>query len=103
MPGNYQLGVAAGSAKSGGGKAALSAFTAGENEFAAAYRHAMKFGRVIEAEKTAFHGTAGGKFRKDSCDVTAGALDTAWRVQFRKYADEHWLSLPSAAMERKRR
>jgi hypothetical protein len=103
MPGNYQFGVPAGSAKSGGGKAALSALTTGENKFAAAYGHAVKFGRVIEAEKTAFHGTAGGKLRKDSCNVTTGALNTAWRVQFRKYADEHWLSLPSAAMERKRR
>jgi hypothetical protein len=34
--------------------------------------------------------------------MAAGALNAAGRVEFRKYANEHWLSLPSAAMERKR-
>ena len=94
--------MAASGAKSGGGKAALRALAAGENKFAAAHGHAVKFRRVIEAEETAFHGTAGGKLREDGGDVTAGALNAAGGVQFRKYADEHWLSLPSAAMERKR-
>jgi hypothetical protein len=94
--------VAARGAKSGGGEAALGALASGENKFAAAYRHAVKFRRVIEAEETTFHGTAGGKFGEDGCDVAASALNTAWRVQFRKYADEHWVSLPSAGMERKR-
>ena len=94
--------MAASSAKSGGGEAALGALATGENKFAAAHGHAVKFRRVIEAEETAFHGTAGGKLREDGCDVAAGALNAAWRIQFRKYADEHWVSLPSAAMERKR-
>ena len=102
MPGEDQFCVAASSSKSGGGEAALGAVAAGENKFAAAHGHAVKFRRVIEAEETAFHGTAGGKLREDGCDVAAGALNAAWRIQFRKYADEHWVSLPSAAMERKR-
>jgi len=102
MPGEHQFCVAASGAKSGGGKAPLGALAPGENKFAAAHGHAVKFRRVIEAEEAAFHGTAGGKLRKDGCDVATGALNTAWRVQFRKYADEHWLSLPSTAMERKR-
>jgi hypothetical protein len=102
MASDHQLGVTASGAKSGGGKPTLSALAAGENKLAAAYGHAMKFRRVIEAEETAFHGTAGGKLREDGGDVTAGALNAAWGVQFRKYADEHWLSLPSAEMERKR-
>jgi hypothetical protein len=79
--------VAASSAKSGGGKAALSAFATGENKFAAAHGHAVKVRRVIEAEETAFHGTAGGKLGKDGCEVAASTLNTTWRVQFRKYAD----------------
>ena len=102
MPGENQLRVAASRAKSAGGKTALGALTAGENKFATAYGHTVKFRRVIEAEESAFHGTAGGKLRKHGCDVAAGALNAAGRGQFRKYADEHWVSLPSAAMERKR-
>jgi hypothetical protein len=102
MSGKHQFCVAASSAKSGGSETALGALATGENKFATAYGHAVKFRRVIEAEETAFHGTAGGKLRKDGCDMTTGALNTAWGVQFRKYSDEHWLSLPSAAMERKR-
>ena len=102
MPGEHQLCVAASGAKSGGGEAAFSTFATGENKFTAAYGHAVKFRRVIEAEETAFHGTAGGKLRKYCCDVAAGTLNAAWGVQFRKYTDEHWVSLPSAAMERKR-
>jgi hypothetical protein len=102
MPGEHQFCVAASSAKSGGRKAALGALATSENKFAAAYGHAVKFRRVIEAEETAFHGAAGGKLREDGGDVAAGALNAAWGVQFRKYADEHWVSLPSAAMERKR-
>jgi hypothetical protein len=94
--------VAASGAKSGGGKAAFGAFATGENKFPAADGHAVKFRRIIQAEEAAFHGTAGGKLGKDGCDVAAGALNAAWCVQFRKYADEHWVSLPSAAMERKR-
>jgi hypothetical protein len=94
--------VAASGAKGGGGEAALGALTSGENKFAAAYRHAVKFRGVIEAEETAFHGTAGGEFSEDGCNVTASPLNTSWPVQFRKYADEHWVSLPSAGMERKR-
>ena len=101
MPGEHQLCVPAGGAKSSGGEAALGALAAGENKFSAAHGHAVKFRGVIEAEETAFHGTAGGKLREDRCDVTAGALNAAWRIQFRKYADEHWVSLPSTAMERK--
>jgi hypothetical protein len=34
--------------------------------------------------------------------MAAGTLDAAGRVQFRKYANEHWVSLPSASRERKR-
>ena len=94
--------MAARGAKSGGSEAALGALASGENKFAAAYRHAVKFRGVVEAEETAFHGTAGGEFGEDGCDVAASALNAARRVQFRKYADEHWVSLPSAAMERKR-
>jgi hypothetical protein len=62
----------------------------------------MEFRRVIQAEKAAFHGAAGGKFREHSGDVAACALNPARRVEFRKYADEHWVSLPSTAQERKR-
>jgi hypothetical protein len=102
MTGDHQLRMAASGAKSSGGKAALGALATGKNKFAAAYGHAVKFRRVIEAEETAFHGTAGGKLGEHGRNVAAGALNTAGRVQFRKYADEHWLSLPSAAMERKR-
>ena len=102
MPGKHQLCVAASGAKSGGSKTALGALATSEYKFAAAYGHAVKFRRVIKAEEAAFHGTAGGKLRKYGCDVAAGALNTARGVQFRKYADEHWLSLPSTAMERKR-
>jgi hypothetical protein len=102
MPGEHQFCVAASGAEGGGGKAALGTLTTGENKFAATHRYAVKFRGVIEAEETTFHGTAGGKLREDGCDVPAGALHATWRIQFRKYADEHWLSLPSAAMERKR-
>jgi hypothetical protein len=63
MPGEHQLCVAASGAKGGGGKAALGALTTGENKFAATHRYAVKFRGVIEAEKTTFHGTAGGKLR----------------------------------------
>ncbi len=94
--------MAASGAKSGGGKSALGALAPGENKFAAAHGHAVKFRGIIEAEETAFHAAAGGKFGEDGCEVAAGALNAAWRVQFRKYADEHWVSLPSAGMERKR-
>jgi hypothetical protein len=89
MSGEHQLCVAASGAKSGGGKAALGALATGENKFTAAHGHAVKFRRVIEAEEAAFHGTAGGKLGKDGCDMAAGALNAAWRIQFRKYADEH--------------
>jgi hypothetical protein len=102
MTGDHQLCMTASGAKSSGRKAALGALATSENKFAAAYGHAVKFRRVIEAEETAFHGTAGGKLRKYGCDVAAGALNAAWSVKFRKYADEHWVSLPSAAQERKR-
>ena len=80
MPGEHQLCVAASGAKSGGGKANLGALATGENKFAAAHGHAMKFGGVVEAEETAFHGTAGSKLRKDGCDVAAGTLNAAWRI-----------------------
>jgi len=33
--------------------------------------------------------------------MAAGTLDASGRVQFRKYANEHWVSLPSAGRERK--
>jgi hypothetical protein len=102
MTGDHQFGVAASGAKSGGGKAALGALATGENKLAATYGHAVKFRGVIEAEEAAFHGAARGKLGEDGCNVATGALNAAGRVQFRKYADEHWLSLPSAAMERKR-
>jgi hypothetical protein len=102
MPGEHQLCVTASGAKSGGSKTALGALATSENKFAAAYGHAVKFRRVIEAEEAAFHGSAGGKLREYGCDMATGALNTTRGVQFRKYADEHWLSLPSAAMERKR-
>src|SRR5450631_1174546 len=55
MRGENELGVAAGAAHGGGGEAALSAFAAGENKFAAAYGHAMELRGIIEAEEAAFH------------------------------------------------
>ena len=100
--GEDELGVAAGAAHGGGGEAAFGAFASGENKFAAAYGHAMKLRGIIEAEEAAFHGAAGGELGEDGGEMAAGALNAAGGVQFRKYADEHWVSLPSAEMERKR-
>jgi hypothetical protein len=62
----------------------------------------MELRRIIQTEQAALHRAAGGEFGEHRGKMTAGALDAAGRVQFRKYADEHWLSLPSAATERKR-
>jgi hypothetical protein len=62
----------------------------------------MKLGRIIQAEEAAFHRAAGCKFREDCGNVAAGALNAAGGVQLRKYADKHPVSLPRAAMERKR-
>ena len=61
----------------------------------------MKFRRIIEAEQAALHGAAGGEFGEYRGKMAAGTLDASGRVQFRKYANEHWVSLPSAGRERK--
>ncbi len=97
-----QFRVAARAAQGRSGKAAFGASATGKNKFAAADGHAMKLRRIIEAEQAALHGAAGGEFREYRGEMTASALDAAGRVQFRKYANEHWVSLPSVRMERKR-
>ena len=100
--GEDELGVTARAAHGRGGETALGAIATGKNKFAAAYGHAMELRRIIEAEEAALHGAAGGEFGEHGGEMAAGALDAAGSVQFRKYADEHWVSLPSARMERKR-
>jgi hypothetical protein len=102
MRSKYELCVAASTAQSRGGKPSFGAFATGKNKFAATDGHAMKLRRIIEAEETAFHRAAGCEFREHGGEMAAGTLNAARCVQFRKYADEHWLSLPSAGMERKR-
>jgi hypothetical protein len=102
MTGDYKLCVAASISHGCGGKASFGAFTAGKNEFAIAYRQVVKLGRIIQAEEAAFHRATGCKFREDRSNVAARALNAAGGVQLRKYADEHSVSLPRAAMESKR-
>ncbi len=101
MHGDDQFGVAAGAAQSGSGEAAFGTLTSSEDKFAFADGHAMKLRRIVEAEEPALHRAAVRIFGEHRGDVPAGALYAAGSVEFRKYADEHWVSLPSAAMERK--
>jgi hypothetical protein len=101
MAGDDEFGVAARGAHGGGGEAAFYAFAAGENKFAAGDGHAMKLGRIVETKEATLHGAAFGELGEDGGEMAAGALDAAGSVEFRKYADEHWVSLPSAERERK--
>jgi len=47
-------------------------------------RHAMQFGRIIQAEQPAFHPPARRKLRQHRGHVPPRALHSARRIQFRK-------------------
>ena len=101
MRGQDELGVAPRRPDRCGGEACFGALRAGEDELAISERDAMKFGRIVEREETRVEATAGGELLHDGGDVAAGALHAAGGVEFRKQANEHGVSLPSAVQERK--
>lgn len=101
MRGQDEFCVAAGGADGGRGEAALGACRAGEYKFAITESDAMELGRIVEREEATIEAAAGGEFFHDRGDVAAGALHAAGSVEFRKEADEHGVSLPSAGTERK--
>jgi hypothetical protein len=61
----------------------------------------VEFSRIVQAEQAAIHATAGRKFRQHRRQVAPCALHSARRIQFWEEANDHALSLPSAAPERK--
>ena len=60
----------------------------------------MKLARVIQAEEATLPPAARGKFRQHSRKMAPHALYPAGAVQFWEEANDHALSLPSAAPER---
>jgi hypothetical protein len=75
--------------------------TARKDELAPRQGHAVQFPRIIQAEQSALPPAAGGEFRQHRGQVSPHTLDAAGGVQFRKEANDHALSLPSTAQERK--
>ena len=68
---------------------------------AATQDHAVQLRRIVQAEQPALHAAAGGEFTHHRRQVAAHALHSAGCIQFREEADEHALSLPTAALNGK--
>jgi len=61
----------------------------------------VQFPRIIQAEQSALPAAAGREFRQHRGQVSPRALYPAGGFQFREEANDHALSLPSTAQERK--
>src|SRR5262249_21664928 len=82
-------------------EACLGSRTPGEYKFAGADGHAVKLGRIVQAEEPALHFSVVCEFSKDCGEMPSGALYAAGCVQLREEANQHARSLPSAALDGK--